>query len=963
VTGSSYEFGILGPLAVSLGGRECAVPGPRVREVLAVLLVHPNRPVTADELADELWREQATDTAHRTVHVQIARLRRALGPALGLVTTAAGYVLRVGPQQVDALVFEQHVERARDLPAEDRAAELGRALALWRGPALAEFPDLPSVRAEAARLAELRLTALEARAEAKLELGSGDDLVADLRRLADAEPYRERVHALLMLALYRTGRQTEALAVYRDMRQRLVDELAIEPGEELRGLEVAILAHDPSLGATPAPAATGIPPAPATPTFGREDELAAVTARLADDAVRLLTITGPGGVGKTRLAIEAARVSGGRFVALAATGDADLVPAAVCDALAVPRMPDETAEAALARTFADRRALLVLDNLEHVLAAGTWLARLLDDAPALTVLATSREPLGLRAEQRFPLDPLPLTPAVALFDSRARSSDPRARLDDLESMRAICERLDGLPLAIELAAGRLGVLDPAALAARLSDALGVLGRGARDAPARHRTLRATLDWSFALLADDEQRAFTALGAFAGGCDVEAAEAVTGAGIDALDGLVAKSLVMAKDGRLTLLEPIRQYAVQRLDATPDAEDVRALHAAYYLAQAEETRQEIWQRGTTSSDYGRLHLERDNLRAALTWALEHRNATTAAALAGAIDPYLVSSAAYAELSDWCRRALAIADDTVPAPLRARAHAGCAQSTDPAVVIEQAGLAHELYHALGDDRGMAESLLLVSAGYGMRADFPRSFATAEAALRHAERTGDEALIGLALGGLARGSDRIDDALPYVHAAVDRLREAGALERVAGLLSTVAFGALAEDAFEQAEDLLAGALDAVRRVRNPFASALVHGNRGLAALLKGRLPAAAAAFAEQIAVARAAAFPTFYMEALLGFAALAAARRDDHGAALLAAASEVYDDRGVWEAEKPVYDRVDARFLAAARERLGQAAWDRAGDEARGMTTEAVLALADAVRSAYDEAGGPATAAIAGP
>ena len=952
MTGSSYEFGILGPLAIRLGGQERDLAGPRIREVLAVLLVRANRPVTADELADELWHGQAADSPRSAVHVQIARLRRALGPGLRLTTTAAGYVLEVRPEQLDALAFDEHVRRARDMPADERAAELSRALALWRGPALVEFADLPSVHAEAARLNEVRLTTFEARAEAELELGGSGELVAGLRRLADGEPYRERIHALLMLALYRSGRQADALTVYRDARQRLVDELGIEPGDELRGLEQAILAQDPALGAPAAPAAVEVPPAPPTPTFGREHELAAVTARLADDAVRLLTITGPGGVGKTRLAIEAARIAGGRFVALAATGDAELVPAAVCDALAVPRMPDEAPHAALTRTLADRRALLVLDNFEHVLAAGPWLAQLLNDAPALTVLTTSREPLGLHAEHRFPLDPLQVTPAIELFTSRARSRDPRAELDDLESVRAICERLDGLPLAIELAAGRLGVLGSGELATRLSDALGVLGHGARDAPARHQTLRATLDWSFALLAEDEQRAFTALGAFAGGCDVEAAEAVTGAGIDALDGLVAKSLVVAKEGRLTLLEPIRQYAVERLDGRPDAEEIRGRHAAHYLDLAEKTRPEVFQRGTTCAAYDRLHRERDNVRTALTWALERRHATTAVALAGALDPYLAASAAYAEASDWCGRALAIADDSVPAALRARARAGRAHSTNPAEVVEQAGLAHELYRALGDDRGMAESLLRVSSGYGMMAEYPRSRAAAEAALPHAERTRDQALIGLALGAIARGTDRIDDALPYVHDAVERLSEAGALGHIAGLLSTKAFAALAEDAFEQADDLLAGALDAVQRARNPFASALVHGNRGLAALLKGRLEAAAAAFAEQIAVARAAAFPTFYMEAFLGFAALAAARRHDHDAAVLAAASAVYDDRGVWESEKPVYDKVDAAFLAPARARVGATAWDRAGEEARGLGTEAALALADHVRSMYEEA-----------
>jgi predicted ATPase/DNA-binding SARP family transcriptional activator len=947
VKGSGYEFGILGPLTIRHGERTCELAGPRSREVLAVLLVHANRPVTADQLADELWRGQS-DAPRSAVHVQIARLRRAL-PALELSTTAAGYLLEAGPEQLDALAFEAHVERARDRSTDERASELRRALALWRGPALAEFPDLPSAQTEAARLNELRLTAFETCAEAELELRTGGQLVAELRRLAEAEPYRERVHALLMLALYRGGRQADALAVYRDVRRRLVDELGIEPGDELRGLEAAILAQDPALGAPAAPLAVQIPPAPPTPTFGREEELATVAARLADEAVRLLTITGPGGVGKTRLAIEVARIAGGRFVTLAATSDSELVPAAVCDALAVPRMPDETPQEALTRTFADRRELLVLDNFEHVLAAGPWLAQLLNDAPALTVLATSREPLGLHAEHRFPLDPLPMPPAVELFTSRARSRDPRVRLDDLDSVRAICDRLEGLPLAIELAAGRLGVLGPGELATRLSDALSVLDHGARDAPARHQTLRATLDWSFALLDEGEQRAFTALGAFAGGCDVEAAEAVTGAGIDALEGLVAKSLVVTKDGRLTLLEPIRQYAVQRGDT---AETVRRRHALYYLALAEDTRHEIWQRGTACAAYDRVHLERDNLRAALAWALERRDAETAVALAGAIATYLASSAAYDEASDWCQRALAIADASVPAPLVARARVGCSHSTVPAVVIEQAELAHEIYQGLGDDWGIADSLLHVSYGYGMLADFPRALAAAETALPRAERTGDDALIGFALGAIARATDRIDDALPYTRAAVDRLRRAGGLPHIAGLLSTKAFAALAEDAFEQAEDLLAGAFDAVQDARNPFATALVHGNRALAALLKGRLPAAAAAFAEQIDVARAAAFPTFYFEAFLGFAALAAARGDDHTAAVLAAASEIYDDRGVWDAEKPVYDKVEARFLGPARERLRQAAWDHAAAQARGMSTDEVLALADRVREQYEEA-----------
>ena len=946
---SAYEFRILGPLEVLLDGRECAVPGRRVREVLAVLLVHANHAVTAEELIDELWRQEAPETARSTVQVNVARLRRALGPQLVLRTTPVGYVLEVVPEQLDALEFERRVARARDGPAEDQAAELRRALALWRGPALAEFPDVPCVHGEAARLDDLRVTSIEARIDADLELGRDDELLPALQQLADDHPYREHLQGLLMLALYRAGRQTDALAVYRKTRQRLVDELGIEPGPRLRELERAVLAHDPALAAPAAAAPSVVPPPPPTPTFGREKELAAVTALLADDAVRLLTITGPGGVGKTRLAVEAARAAGGRFVALAATGEPAQVPAAVCDALGVAGMPDETGEAALSRTLAGHRGLLVLDNFEHVLAAGPWLARLIDDAPALTVLATSREALGLRAEHCFPLEPLPLSPAVALFTARARARDPRLSLDDLGLVREICQRLDGLPLAIELAAGRLGVLDLGALAARLSDALGVLGSGSRDAPERQQTMRATLDWSFALLDAPEQAAFAALGVFAGGCELEAAEAVTGARVDVLEALVAKSIVGAKDGRLHLLEPVRQYALDRLEAHTDADAVRAHHAAHYLALAENTRYEIWLRGSASPAFERVHRERDNLRAALAWLIEHGSPADAVALAGAGAPYFVVAAAFAELSDWGRRALATADQGVPATLLARARLACSHWTQPAAVIEDAEVALELYRSLGDDRGVAESLLRLNEGLMMAAEYPQAFAMAEEALRHAERTGDAALIGLSLGALAGATPRIADALPYVRAAVERLRAAGASERVATLLSTVGFSALTEDAFEQADELLAEALAVGLGLRNPFLVALVHGNRALAALLKGRLTAAAAAFGEQVAVAHAHAFSTFYFEAFLGFAALAAAQGDDRRAAALAAAAPRHDDRGVWASEKPVYDHVDERFLEPARQRLGHATWTRYGADALTMTTDDVLALADDVRSGY--------------
>jgi tetratricopeptide (TPR) repeat protein len=274
---------------------------------------------------------------------------------------------------------------------------------------------------------------------------------------------------------------------------------------------------------------------------------------------------------------------------------------------------------------------------------------------------------------------------------------------------------------------------------------------------------------------------------------------------------------------------------------------------------------------------------------------------------------------------------------------------------VVIEQAEMALELYRAIGDDRGAAESLLMLTSGYAIDARYEQAFAAAQDALRHAERAADPVLVGLAFGALARGSTRIDDALPYIRAAVEQLRTAGAMEQIALLLSTTGFAALGEGAFEQADDLLAGALDVVHDLHNPFIVALIQGNRALAALFKGRLAEAAEAFGEEMAVARAHAMPTFYFEGLLGFGALAAVGGDDRCAATLAAAAVLYDDRGVWESEKSVYDHLDVRFLAPARERLGEAAWKRAGDDARSMTTDAVLALADEVRLAYEMSPAP--------
>ena len=367
----------------------------------------------------------------------------------------------------------------------------------------------------------------------------------------------------------------------------------------------------PPLGALPSGfhAGDGLPASP-NRTIGREDDVRAIADHLCAVGVRVLTLTGPGGVGKTRLALEAARAlqfefaAGARFVSLAALRRAEDVPAAIVQSLGIIPLSSESAEQAVTRYLSVKQLLLVIDNVEHVPTAAGFVSELLDACPALTVLATSRERLALVGEQRYLVAPLALprdekdgealarVPAVALFGERARAHDPGFRLGDanVTAVAEICRRVDGLPLAIELAAARCGLLSPGEIAERLDTALSALGAGARDAPARHQTLRATVDWSHDLLADDEKRCFARLSVFAGGATVEAAEKITGTDLDTLDHLVAKSLLVRRQHedtptRLGMLETIRAYATERMAAMADADAVRENHRRFYLALAQ------------------------------------------------------------------------------------------------------------------------------------------------------------------------------------------------------------------------------------------------------------------------------------------------------------------------------------------------------------------------------------------
>jgi predicted ATPase/DNA-binding SARP family transcriptional activator len=592
------RIGVLGAIELwGPDGKPVPLGGPRPRALLAALALNAGRPVSIDQLVDAVYGTEPPGNAQHALQSQVSRIR-ALLPAGSLARHPAGYVLSVDPDDVDAHRFERLAAEGRQLLAVGDHANarkaLAEALALWRGPA-------PTVR-----LDDLRLSALEDRIETDLALGQPD--VAELRQLAAENPYRERLRGQLMRALAADGRQAEALASFDDARRTLADEFGADPSAELADAHLAVLR-----GANP------VRPVPAqlTSFVGRDKEIRRVDEALR--VARLVTITGPGGAGKTRLAIESARrVRDVCFVELAELGDSDHVPQAVIGALGLRdgglfaggEAPDPVAR--LVSGLMDRGILLVLDNCEHVIDGAARLARrLLAVCPALRILATSREPLGLTGESLCPLPPLAAPDTVRLFEERAHAVRPGYRLD-AETVGQICAAVDGLPLGIELAAARLRSFELDEVRARL----GRLSHGDRAAEPRHQTLRAVVAWSWDLLDDDERAMARRLSVFAGGATLSAAEDVCDRSADVLAGLVDKSLVEVNAGRYRMLETVRAFCADQLG--DESERARRRHAEYFLRLAEEA-EPLLRTGEQLTWLARLTAEHANLMSALRWAV--------------------------------------------------------------------------------------------------------------------------------------------------------------------------------------------------------------------------------------------------------------------------------------------------------------------------------------------------------
>ncbi|SFI90017.1 BTAD domain-containing putative transcriptional regulator [Amycolatopsis sacchari] len=654
-------FTVLGPAQVTTDGTVVAVGGPRVRALLALLVLDAGRVVSTDRLIDGLYGEQPPEGAANALQAQVSRLRRALGSEL-VELRPGGYRLAVEPDDVDVHRFTRLAREGREaLDAGDHAKAtevLESALGLWRGVALADV-EAPFAVGQRVRLEELHLSATEDSAEARLALGEAAALVPELRQLVTANPLRERPAALLMRALNASGRQAEALTVFEDARRTLAHELGADPSPELADAHLAVLRAEP-VRARPVPN-------PLTSFLGREAELLRVGELLA--RARLVTLTGPGGAGKTRLAVEAGVQHGGEtcFVDFSPLRDGSEVPHAVLDALGLresglfgsPGQTDAVERAIAALTT--HSLLLIVDNCEHVVDdAAAFLQRLLTACPGVRVLATSREALGVTGEALCPLPPLAPEPAAALFAERAAAVVPDAVLDEVV-VRRICTALDGLPLAIELAAARLRTIPLAQLESRLDDRFRVLSRGSRTAAPRHQTLRAVVEWSWDLLDPAEQELLRRLSVFAGGATVESAVVCGVSEVDdLLAGLVEKSLLEAEDGRFRLLETIRAYGAERLAEAGERERFSRAHAEHFRSLA-RTADPHLRRAEQLTWLARLTAEHANLHAALRWAVD-ADVRLALELIGALSCYWWLRGVLSEVAPQAARLLDRLD-TVP------------------------------------------------------------------------------------------------------------------------------------------------------------------------------------------------------------------------------------------------------------------------------------------------------------
>jgi predicted ATPase/DNA-binding SARP family transcriptional activator len=768
------EIRLLGPFEVLAGGTPADVGGSKRQALLAMLALRNGRVVDVDGLVDGLWGEELPAAPRNALHHHIARLRAALGEE-SIVGSADGYALK--DARVDAVRFEELVAETRsalrdgDTPAAGDA--VASALALWRGPALHGLPTTSWFTAEARRLETLHVDALEEDFEVRLALGEHRELTPALRPALADNPFRERLWGQLMLALYRSGRQADALETFQEARRVLADELGLEPGPELRRLQEAILAHDPAIAAVPVDRSGGNLPAPSTSFVGREDDLAEVGVLLHEH--RLVTLTGPPGVGKSRLAVETARSLADRFpdgtwlVDFARAGDADDAVRLLAHAVDV-RGSDPLAR--VTSRLRDAEVLVVLDACEHVLDEAARIAStLLSACPRIRIVATSREALHAAGEVRLPVAPLQ-DAAVVLFLERARAARPGFEPDAEAVALAteIARRVDGLPLGIELAAARVNVLG-------LGELVSILERRAtllRDSPASdpaRTALQGLVEWSYDLLHGDEKTLLQQLAVHRGGASLPSLVALAaGHGLNEatvaylVAALVDKSIVSALftggPARYDMLDTVREYVLERLAESGGLAAARGAHAEYFAALADEARDELrgpewlsWQR--------RLELENDNLWAAAAHARDASDPAVAVRL-GTLGWYFALADRISEGRRFLELVLAATDDHAPLELRIEQLADLCYIATEEFDLDAALAVGERAVSLAApaapwQRGFAQ--LMLSLALGQTGELERAAAMADDAASAFAESGDD--WGIAASSLIRaiGAAQVGD------------------------------------------------------------------------------------------------------------------------------------------------------------------------------------------------------------
>jgi predicted ATPase/DNA-binding SARP family transcriptional activator len=898
----SLEFRVLGPLDVRRDGRSVAPAGARRRSLLAMLLLEAGQLVPVERLIDGIWGYHPPSSATGLVHTYVSLWRRVLGAGASpdeperLVREGHGYRLIVRTEELDVAMARDLADLGRAaLSARDyvrAAALLTDALGQWRGLPLADLAGEPFHSSAVHGLLDLRRAVLLDWAAALMNCGRGHEAVEPLASALEGDPLQEELAEALVRTLCHVGRATEALDVLDRTRTALADALGVDPGERLRALHLQVLRQDPALTA-PADRTVDVPLPLAGDSFvGREAAMADLERLL--HSHRLVTLTGPGGSGKTRLAVELAadqRDSFGgavRFVDASPISEAGDLPARVVSALGARIPGGQTAWQVLVSATADHPHLLILDNCEQIAGVANLVTELLALSPPLTLLVTSREPLRAQGEQRYPVGGLALhtprrqvsgdftepgaayPPAVRLFVDRSVAVDPGLTYagNELEDIEEICRRLDGLPLAIELAAGWTGLLSPRQLLVALNETLDVLTTADGGRPARQRTLRATMDWSYSLLDEHAQRVFRGLSVFPGSFTARVAAAVLDAPLNdlllVLRGLRDRGLLdldtragSDAERRYRLLMTVREYAQERLVAQNEQSAALARHSDFFVSLAEAGGRELGGPGQTAAS-DRLGAHDDDITAGLRWMAANADTDRALDVAASLWRSWHLRSHLDEGRRFVQELVDIAGPRAHAPSRARTDLCLGNLTYWQTRYEQA-LEHYTraaaqFRELDDSAGMAEA------------------------------TYDEGFALHLVGRTTEGQARFEEARERYRSLDDAVGEANA---VAGL----AFGLCNLGRLDEAAELAQDSLDVLRGHADSFSIANTVGLLGMIRLGQGHLEQSEPLLREALTTNVAANHWTGVVWMLRGFAALALARDEPHRALRLAGAADVLD------------------------------------------------------------------------